>query len=301
MSHSVSPLIDVYRSERKIDCDNRAFVLTAVNIPSAVDFDGEAHVVRVAPAWLAHAQHHLWHYETERRSRAVELPPLPRFARAWVGGVVYCIVLLTVALAVANGWWRLDLFSQGELNAGLVRSGQWWRATTALTLHLDAAHLLANLGAGMWFGFLAARQLGAGSAWFLTLGAAALANLLESYAGPVTHRAVGASTAVFAALGLLAAHTWHTRRHAQPRWAARIAPLVAGSVLLGWLGTAGEGTAGEGTDVVAHLLGFAMGTVCGALVALPMLSRSIQRLPQWLWGMAALLLLVVGWTCALLA
>jgi hypothetical protein len=76
---------------------------------------------------------------------------------------------------------------------------------------------------------------------------------------------------------------------------------VAGSVLLGWLGTAGEGTAGEGTDVVAHLLGFVMGTVCGALVALPMLSRGIQRLPQWLWGMAALLLLVVGWTCALFA
>jgi rhomboid protease GluP len=295
MSIPVSALIDVYRSARKSDCEDRAFVLMAVGIPSEVGLDDVVHVVRVAPAWLAHAQHHLWHYESERHSRTAVQPPMRRFAQAWIGCVVYLVVLMTLTLAVGNGWWRLDLFSQGELDAALVRSGQWWRAITALTLHLDAAHLLANLGAGLWFGYLAARQLGSGSAWFFILGAAALANLLEAHVGPSTHRAVGASTAVFAALGMLAAHTWRTRLASQPRWAARIAPLVAGVVLLGWLGTAGEGT-----DLVAHLLGFSLGIVGGALVALPMSGRVIQRVPQWFWGVAALLLIVAGWTAALL-
>ncbi len=84
-----------------------------------------------------------------------------------------------------------------------VQAGQWWRAWTALTLHLDGPHLAANLAAGVWFGYLAARQMGGGTAWFLTVTGAALANLLEGLLGPPEHRAVGASTAVFSG----------TRRH----------------------------------------------------------------------------------------
>ena len=40
------------------------------------------------------------------------------------------------------------------------RPGEWWRAWTALTLHLDGPHLAANLVAGVWFGYLAGRADG---------------------------------------------------------------------------------------------------------------------------------------------
>ena len=280
-------------------------MLSAVEIASVVEFDGTHFILMVDAADAALAQSHLRSYDIESRPAApMPAPPRPH-PDAWIGCVLYVVVLVGVGLAVSNGWWRLDAFDVGELDAGRVQHGQWWRAWTALTLHLDIAHLAANLGAGIWFGYLAARQLGSGTAWLLTVNGAALANLFESQFGPATHRAVGASTAVFTALGLLAAHSWRTRIHYPQRWALRWAPLVAGVVLLGWLGTAGEGTAGEGTagegtDVVAHALGFVFGCLLGYCAALPAMERVLQRLPQWLAGIAATASIGIAWVCALL-
>jgi rhomboid protease GluP len=200
-----------------------------------------------------------------------------------------------VAHAIGNGLVRLDAFDLGELNAARVQSGQWWRAWTALTLHLDVGHLVANLGAGVWFGYLVARELGSGSSWFLIVNGAALANWLEAELAPATHRSVGASTAVFTALGMLAAHSWRTRFHLPQRWALRWAPLVAGVVLLGWLGSAGEGT-----DLVAHATGFIVGVLIGAAAALPSIEHALRRVPQWLAGLAAFASIAIPWTCALL-
>jgi rhomboid protease GluP len=179
-----------------------------------------------------------------------------------------------------------------------VQSGQWWRAWTALTLHLDGAHLAANLAAGIWFGYLAARQIGSGNAWFLIVTGAASANLLEALCGPPSHRAVGASTAVFTALGLLAAHSWRMRYSKAQRWAMRWAPLVGGAVLLGWFG-AGTGAGDESTDVVAHALGFVVGMLLGALAAQPAANQALARIPQWLGGLAALGSIALAWACAL--
>jgi rhomboid protease GluP len=287
-------LIDVFRSALRPACDERAFMLRAVGIASAIDFDGEQYLLRVESADAAQALRHLQLYETE--IRPVPPPPAPPqpYPHALLGCLIYALVLLLVGYAVANGLWRLDAFELGELDARGVQSGQWWRAWTALTLHLDGAHLAANLAAGVWFGYLAARQIGTGSAWLLIVSGAGLANLIEALLGPSTHRAVGASTAVFTALGLLAAHSWRTRIHLVQRWALRWAPLVGGAVLLGWLGTSGEGT-----DIVAHALGFLVGGVLGVGVALPALERALRRLPQWLAGAAALGAIGLAWACAL--
>jgi membrane associated rhomboid family serine protease len=165
---------------------------------------------------------------------------------------------------LSHGLVRLDAFDVGELDAARVQAGQWWRAWTALTLHVDGPHLAANLAAGVWFGYLAARQMGAGSAWLLTVTGAGIANLLEGLLGPADHTSVGASTAVFAALGAMSAFSWRERLPLRQHWGRRWGPLVAGVILLGW-----TGSAGEGTDVIAHLAGFAVGAVLGATVALP--------------------------------
>ncbi|MGA2562329.1 MAG: rhomboid family intramembrane serine protease [Steroidobacteraceae bacterium] len=269
-------------------------MLRAVAIGSEIDFDGEQYLLRVASIDASQALRHLRLYETEtRRAPPQPAPPQP-YPNAALGCLLYALVLLVIGYAVSNGLWRLDAFELGELDARQVQSGQWWRAWTALTLHLDAAHLLSNLGVGVWFGYLAARQIGNGVAWLLIVSGAALANLIEALFGPATHRAVGASTAVFTALGLLAAHAWRTRFHLPQRWALRWAPLIGGAVLLGWLGTAGEQT-----DIVAHALGFVVGAALGACVALPPLERALQRVPQWLAGAAALGSIGIAWACAL--
>jgi membrane associated rhomboid family serine protease len=205
-------------------------------------------------------------------------------------------VLVGVAWVLSNGLVRLDAFELGELDAVRVQAGEWWRAWTALTLHLDGPHLAANLGAGTWFGYLAARQMGGGTAWFITVTGAALANLLEGLLGPPGHRAVGASTAVFSALGAMSAYSWRERFALPQRWARRWGPLIAGVILLGWTGTGGEGT---DVDVVAHLGGFAVGALLGATAALPRCQRLLRQLPQSLLGAAAIASVAIAWVCAL--
>jgi membrane associated rhomboid family serine protease len=290
---------EVFRSAVRAECHERAFVLSAVGIAAAIDFDGEHYLLTVPSELAAAASAHLRSYELE----SIPVPPPPEPPRphphAARGCLVYVAVLVGVALAISNGWWRLDAFELGELDAGAVQHGQWWRAWTALTLHLDSAHLAANLGAGIWFGYLAAAQIGSGSSWLLIVTGAALANLFEALFGPATHRAVGASTAVFTALGLLAAHAWRTRLHIAQRWALRWAPLVAGAVLLGWFGSGGESNDGESTDIVAHALGFLVGGLLGVCVAVPAVARAVNRVPQWLTGGAALASIALAWACAL--
>ncbi|MGH8136572.1 MAG: rhomboid family intramembrane serine protease [Steroidobacteraceae bacterium] len=297
---------EVFRSPRRAACEERAFVLAAVGIASEVALEGADFLLRVEPADAAQALSHIRQYDLEMASR----PVAPRLAphlrpNAWVGSLVYAGVLISVAYAISTGLWRLDAFDAGELDAGRVQSGQWWRAWTALTLHLDGPHLAANTGAGIWFGYLAGRLMGPGNAWLLVVLGAGVANWVEAYFGPATHRAVGASTAVFTALGLLSAYSWSTRLRFPQRWAARWGPLVAGVILLGWTGTGGsdgtgpEGSGGEGVDIVAHALGFAVGVLLGTAVASRRATRVLDRLPQWLVGLAALVPIVVAWSRAL--
>lgn len=233
-------------------------------------------------------------YEAENRAPPPPPPPPRLYAYAWVGCLLYAVTLVGVASAVSAGVVRLDAFDLGVLDCARVQAGQWWRAWTALTLHLDAPHLVANLGAGIWFGWLAGRQIGAGLAWLLTVSGGALANLVEGLSGPPEHSAVGASTAVFAALGAMSAYSWRERWHVRQRWARRWGPLIAGVVLLGW-----TGSSGEGTDLVGHVAGFVAGALLGAAAAQPHLRRVLDRVPQWLAGLAALAQLAVAWAFAL--
>jgi rhomboid protease GluP len=293
-------LTTIFTASSRAACDERALVLTAVGIVCQLDYDGWQYQLGVAPGDVPAARAHLAAYEIERRTvnihkAAASAAPAPRLhPGAWVGCVIYVAVLYGVARAVSDGLWRSDSFQQGELVAALVQSGEWWRGWTALTLHRDAEHLFANLGAGVWFGWLAARQVGVGTAWLLTVTGAAAANLIDARFGPSAYHSVGASTAVFTALGLTAAHAWRTRRHLPQRWALRWGPLVVGLVLLGWFGSAGEGT-----DLVAHAMGFAIGIALGALLATRAVELALNRVPQWLTGLAAVGSVLAAWAWAL--
>jgi rhomboid protease GluP len=287
-------LTTVFRSPRRRDCEERLLVLTAVGVEGVVVRAQDEFLLQVAAADAGYAGRHLLQYEAENRPPPPPPPPPRLYGYAWVGCAAYVLVLLGVAFALSNGLVRLDAFDLGELDAARVQAGQWWRAWTALTLHLDGPHLAANLAAGVWFGYLAARQMGSGTAWLLTVTGAAAANLLEGLLGPPDHRAVGASTAVFSALGAMSAYSWRERFGLPQRWARRWGPLVAGVILLGW-----TGSAGEGTDLVAHLGGFAMGALLGATAALPRTRQWLDGVPQWLTGAAALASVVIAWWCAL--
>lgn len=291
----------VFHSSSRGPCDERAFVLTAVGIAAAIGFDGAQFVLEVADIDATRALMHLKQYEHERQQKPLPLPPIPSLPNAWVGCAIYAVVLIAIGLLISNGFWRLDAFDAGEIDAGRVQRGQWWRAWTALTLHVDGEHLIANMTAGVWFGYLAARQIGSGIAWLLIVTGAAVANLLEALLAPPSHSSVGASTAVFTALGLLAAHSWRLRATAIQRWALRWAPLVGGVVLLGWFGTGSgdDSEAAPSADIVAHAGGFLIGVLLGAMAAQAWAKRVLHRIPQWLAGLMALGSIVIAWVYAL--
>src|SRR5271170_6959760 len=187
-------------------------------------------------------------------------PDTEPFAGAVSGALGYGLILLLTAYCTGAGLFGADWLSRGALDAGAAR--EWWRALTALTLHLDQEHLLGNLLFGVFAGIAAGRLLGPGLAWASILGAAALANYAEILIAPATHRAVGASTAVFAALGLLSGLAWRQRLSLRERRWYAAAPLIAGICLLTLLGAGSEHV-----DVLGHGLGFLMGVGVGWLYA----------------------------------
>ncbi len=134
--------------------------------------------------------------------------------------------------------------------------------------------------------------MGWGLAWSGMLLAGALGNALNAFIQTPGHMSIGASTAVFATLGILASYSWKQRQHRLNRWV----PVGSGIALLAFLGMGGERT-----DIFAHLAGFGSGCLFGALVGF--LGNRLEFLVrhQLALGLAAVTLFAVAWLLALLA
>ena len=286
------PPIVVYRSHWRPACAERAFVLHAVGIGSQVLQDGTGWALLVAEADTPAAASQLRRYDLENPPRRRPPEPDPPHRAAWAGVAGYALVLLAVGYLAGRHTYGIDWLSAGGLVGTAVRSGEVWRTVTALTLHLDVAHLVSNLGFGAVFGLFAARALGPGVTAATVLAAAAAANGLNALVQPESSLSAGASTAVFATLGLLAGYEWRRRAAAPERRAWRWAPLVAGVFLLAF-----TGAGGENTDVVAHVAGFGTGALAGIAHARWRLPRG--SLAQWISGLASLGAIAVAWAAAI--
>ncbi|MEO0974573.1 MAG: rhomboid family intramembrane serine protease, partial [Pseudomonadota bacterium] len=216
---------------------------------------------------------------------------------ARLGALAFLLLLVFFAFAQTTFLGSRDWLDAGRVQAALVRHGEWWRVFTALTLHLDTAHLVGNLVFGILFGFVASLSLGSGAAWLTILVCGGVGNLLNSYLQPLHHSAVGASTGVFAALGLIAAFQWQVQLQPGERWLRRLGPLGAGVALLAFLGVGDERT-----DIGAHLTGFFCGLVGGWLWGRWLRHRGLPSSRwQWVMGAATPTLLAGAWWIAFAA
>jgi membrane associated rhomboid family serine protease len=136
--------------------------------------------------------------------------------------------------------------------------GEWWRAVTALTLHADAAHLLGNAFIGLIFTTPICRLFGPGLGPALILATGVVGNVLAAAVRQTATSSVGASTALFGAVGILcgraAVRAAGRRIPGRRPWM----PVGAGIALLALLGTS------ERADLLAHLTGFLVGLPLGA-------------------------------------
>ena len=282
----------VYESRNRRQCADRALVLASGKIPYELIDDGLSCALVVPAEHSPRAVEELRLYDEENPPRH----PKPRktvvYQDALPGVVGYVFVVCAVAGMAGYSFFGNNWFIDGRVDGSLIRAGEWWRTITALTLHANLRHLLGNLVFG-FFGIFAGRLLGSGVAWLAVVIAAALGNTANTLLLESTHRSIGASTAVFATLGILAGYVWRGRLMAQDRWPTRLGPIVGGIALLMF-----TGTGDENTDIGAHLMGFVCGFAAGMVLTL------LGRMPaparvQLLAGGCAVLIVAFAWLAAL--
>lgn len=166
----------------------------------------------------------------------------------------------------------------GSASAADILAGQWWRVFTSLTLHGDGAHILGNAVLGGMLIIMLCRRMGTGLGWLLVILSGGLGNWVNALALGPPHNAIGFSTAVFGATGILSGfHPFSGRMVWMETLGFKVRlkrflgsaflPLAAGLGVLAMLG-AGSGY----IDLGAHFFGFCVGLMLG-MVAGWLLSR----------------------------
>ena len=284
----------VFESSHRQACTDRALVLASLNIPHEILRVDLRHTLVVPAEVFEKAKYEIWQYDKENQQVRPQRPrPVPVFQNAVPGIVAYIVIVCLVAWLAGESAFNKDWVAAGRVDGELIRQGEWWRTLTALTLHSGFRHLAGNIGFGALFGILAGRLFGSGLTWLCVVIASGLANTLNTLLLASSHRSLGASTAVFAALGLVAGFVWRAKLMAQDRWAYRLGPIVGGIALLAY-----TGTGDANTDIGAHLAGFVCGFGLGMLLTLLPKIPSARRF-QLLCGATAIGILAASWIVAL--
>ncbi len=272
-----------------------ALVLSALEIEHALTRPDGRWQLSVPASRAVAAAAELAAYDDERLMPSIGPQPIDELTTGWSGVIAYGVLLLLIAVLARQGALGLDWLGAGRLDAGRVVAGEWWRAVTALTLHTDLSHLASNIIFGSFFGLYVGRYLGAGVGWAAILLGGTTGNVVNAWIQPASHLAIGASTSVFAALGLLSAFTWRRGFLRDTPWKVRIAPVTAAIFLLAFTGT-GAGTGSDNVDVMAHLTGFLAGFGLGIWFAYSRLPRGDK--PQQVIATLAAGLIVAAWVSA---
>jgi len=186
----------------------------------------------------------------------------------------------------------VEWFAHGSADAARILAGEGWRASTALTLHADLGHALGNALAGTLFIGSVFGALGIGLGFAIVVGAGVLGNFANAVYHTAQHSSVGASTAIFGAVGVLA--VLGVGRHRRLGLAGRraLTPIAAGLALLAMLGTS------ERADLSGHIFGL----IAGILLGIPCVRVPLAKpapIAQWSFGLGTLAWLLTSWKAAL--
>lgn len=286
--------VEVFRSAGRRACEERGLVLHTRDLPYRIARDAQGWSLHVPEALAEAALRELRLYEEENRDWPPRetLPP-PGYGVAQ-GAMLYVATLLLARFLAVGGAFGRDWSVAGRADGAALRAGELWRSVTALTLHTGTPHLLSNLVFGAFFGSLVALSHGGGIAWLAALLAGTLGNLANALLLDPAHRSVGASTAVFGAIGVMVGSEWRRRYLLRMTRLKRLAPLLMGLLLLSYLGLEGERT-----DISAHVTGLFCGLPLGALLTHLPPEWGRSRPHQVAAGALALALLVLAWIPAL--
>jgi membrane associated rhomboid family serine protease len=270
-----------------------SLVLASQEIECLIAPPGEAH----GWALLVDAEQH------ERARAAIEQYRLENRGWAWReklsecdlhfewSSLVWCAAM--AAFYVLSMGFFTGLNTAGRMDSVAVGAGQWWRLFTAVWLHADVGHLMANLTTGVLVLGLAMGRYGIGCALLAAYLAGAGGNLAGLLLYPQPYKGVGASGMVMGGLGLLAVQSLGLWRRSPQAARFILSGVFAGVLLFVLLGLDPR------SDVVAHLGGFVSGMIVGALLALVRQGTLHHPLLNLACGGALAALSILTWGLAL--
>jgi len=245
---------------RKV-AEEYAILLISLSIDNKVVFSDGVWNVEVRSQDLEKAVAEINSYESDGR---IERPKSRfdhiRFQR--LNYLYFFSFLLALAAfhAFVYSFPDLNLIRAGRSSASAITDGHFYRAVTALTLHADLKHLLSNVFFGGIAVFSLATLTGTGYSWLMFLLSGFFGNVLNAYFYGSAHNSIGASTAVFGVVGVLAGLQFFSKFREKKTYSW--VPFAAALGLLAMLGSS------EKSDIMAHLFGFVSGIPLGIFTGL---------------------------------
>ncbi len=241
-----------------------ALVLVAEGLHPRIDYTAAGFVVCVPVDEAPAAEDALARFESENAGDAPAAPEaretigeVERFAAGVVSLAMLAFFAVTGPRSPQVVW-----FARGSADGARILDGELWRTVTALCLHADLTHVAANALFGAIFLAAVCAGFGPGLGIALTLAAGVVGNLANAFFQGPDHLSIGASTAVFGAVGLLGGRSGVHRIRRGDLGLHPWVPIAAGLALIAMLGT------GERSDLSAHLFGFGAGGLLGAAATL---------------------------------
>ena len=287
-------MVILFNHLNRDQADSFSLVLNASGIGNRISQSDQGFLIEVPEPYLADARHAIARYQAENPTNesdrpARSSPPTP----ASFSGIGVAAVLLAVHLAVVGSAAPQDYIDTFGADARRILDGELYRCATALVLHADAAHIAGNMAGLALFGSAVGAVSGLGVGWLMILACGFFGNLFNAMVYETAHLSVGASTAVFGAVGILCAVQSVNAVRTGKGWKRVLLVLGTGIALLGFLGTSAR------SDMGAHLFGFLTGVAMGGAYGLGMKNRLGWK-GQFLCGAVAVLSILSSWVRGLM-
>jgi len=266
-----------------------SLVLNSSGIGHRVVGGEEGFRIDVPEPYLNAAMDAVARYREENPPTEVhDLPPRASARRMNLSGIFVAVFLLSVHLAVMSSFAPEDYVNVFGAQARRIQSGEIYRCVTALLLHADDAHIAGNMVAAALFGGAVCAVTGNGVGWLMILFCGVAGNFINAMVVSPGHLSIGASTAVFGAVGILCTLQAVRSVLFGRGWKKAAAAIGAGMALLAFLGSSAR------SDLGAHLFGFVCGLPMGGLYQLWLKDR-IGKTAQILCGALAAAMLIAAW------
>ena len=221
-------MIELYENMSAAGVDLCSLILKASGIPFRVRRGQRGWGIWVEARDYARARRAMADYFRENQQPDTSQDtPLPAqdhgYAGIWAAGLIAVVHAAVSRTHAANEVWN-DFGAA----AWKIVDGELYRTVTALMLHADSVHLAGNMAGLAIFATAVCHLAGWGAGLLMVLAAGFLGNLVNAVMHESGHLSIGASTAVFGAIGILSGYQFLRRRTSARQKAAAWLPWPAG-------------------------------------------------------------------------